>query len=336
MSDAETGGKGVSRRALLHGLALGGVSAAALAAPLRVARASGPPRQAQQTKHLDLTNPADCLNAFVRMQAPLSGANAVYYFKGSVYGYVPGVGNKFLFGFEGHNVRRLIPIDGGYQLLSREAVFYTDPKTGQPLDCWDNPYTGKTVEVVHVWNDPVNNKFLVQGQFGPFQLPFVEFDGIVQFASDVPLAYPSPLPRDQYAPYSQNDLYQGFELFHFFARRDQLDDPDLDQVESDVSWARVGPWLPWMEMADAPGALIYHASGRKLDGGYAEVPAAIANYVLSHQPRFQYAPERPINGPNSTSWSYFKKVVDAGLRGQGCGSGNYGIPGEDETNNHID
>jgi hypothetical protein len=31
-----------------------------------------------------------------------------------------------------------------------------DPKTNEIVDRWQNPWTGETVEVIHVANDPVN------------------------------------------------------------------------------------------------------------------------------------------------------------------------------------
>ncbi|GIT37224.1 MAG: hypothetical protein Ct9H300mP6_10920 [Gammaproteobacteria bacterium] len=38
----------------------------------------------------------------------------------------------------------------GYRMVSRELLFYQDPKTGEILDQWTNPWTGETVDVLHV------------------------------------------------------------------------------------------------------------------------------------------------------------------------------------------
>ena len=40
--------------------------------------------------------------------------------------------------------------------MTKEAILYTDPNSGDILDTWKNPYTGEDVRVVEVTNDPYN------------------------------------------------------------------------------------------------------------------------------------------------------------------------------------
>ena len=56
------------------------------------------------------------------------------------------------------NVRQCVSVTNdqgevGYRLISREVMLYLDPDTGEVLRTWDNPYTGETVDVIHVAND---------------------------------------------------------------------------------------------------------------------------------------------------------------------------------------
>ena len=44
----------------------------------------------------------------------------------------------------------------GFKLVSREILLYKDPVTDEVLATWENPWTGETVDVLHVANDPVN------------------------------------------------------------------------------------------------------------------------------------------------------------------------------------
>ena len=46
--------------------------------------------------------------------------------------------------------------DGSIRRLNKEVIFYTDPRSGQMIDQWTNPYTEEVVDVVHVANDPFN------------------------------------------------------------------------------------------------------------------------------------------------------------------------------------
>nr|BBH92220.1 hypothetical protein KTA_04190 [Thermogemmatispora argillosa] len=258
---------------------------------------------------IDLSQPEQLLRAFVKTRASLIEEEVVCWWSGRVYSLVPGEPSRFLFAIEGYNICRCRSIPGGYEQLSREMMVYQDPKQRSILERWVNPFTGEEVEVVPVWNDPVNQRYLLEGPQGPFTLQVTPLEGgRLCLALDVLLAYPSPLPRALYPRYSQSDLYQGAELFQFFVSQDDLENATLSSVPCEIAWTRIGPWLPWMAMADRPGWLLYQCRGCKLQGGYAALPAALRSYVERHQPHYQHAPLE-WSGPNESSWSYFKKKL---------------------------
>jgi hypothetical protein len=51
---------------------------------------------------------------------------------------------------------------------------------------------------------------------------------------------------------------------------------------------------------------VYHCRGRKLMGGYAELPQHLQAYVDANHPEYRTAPTE-ITGPNETSWTYYMK-----------------------------
>ena len=57
-----------------------------------------------------------------------------------------------------HRIENLENIEVGYRLISREGMLYLDFDSGEVLRTWVNPYTGETVDVIHVANDPVNGR----------------------------------------------------------------------------------------------------------------------------------------------------------------------------------
>ena len=95
---------------------------------------------AQAAKRLDLNNPVDALAASRKVQCSLKdGEPVVYHWSGHIYSRVPGEPDRNLFNLEGMNIRACItvkdPVKGdGYRMVSRELMFYTDPKTGEALD----------------------------------------------------------------------------------------------------------------------------------------------------------------------------------------------------------
>jgi hypothetical protein len=261
---------------------------------------------------LDLGVPAENYESFLRTRCSLDGSEVVFYWSGEIYSFPKDEAGLLLFICDGYNISRLEPTDGGYRMLSREVFVYRDPETGSILDSWANPMTSDTVRVVHVWNDPVNALLPRRQGDWEFSMPYTSLgDSAVSWDLNIVLCYPSPLPADSFPLYSGSNSYQGSEMFHFFVRTADLEDPDLPSVPCLISWTRVGQWLPWMEMGSRPGWLLYSCTGRKLPGGYAELPADLRAFVESGHPGFTSSPDE-YTRPNETSWTYFRKLLESG------------------------
>ena len=271
---------------------------------------------------LDLRNDADNVYAWRRVRGSLDPEEeVVFYWTGHVFAVTPPDPSRFaspgppafgrpIFRFEGFNVARFAEDPaGGYVMLSREAAFYEDTRTREILECWDNTLSdlSEPVRVLQVWNDPVN--------FGVGPVEHVEHGDRVIFQSDVFISYRSPLAgEERYLPYSASDVYQGAEMFNFYASRADLEDESLASVPVEISWTRVGQFLPWMQMGDTPGHLVYSARGWKLEGGYDELPAHIRQYVEEQDMgHFAHAPEANPAGyvPNDTTWRSFAAALDS-------------------------
>jgi hypothetical protein len=256
---------------------------------------------------VNLSDPNDALRALIKTRASLKPDDVVTWFAGDVYAWQPDEAARApIFGIEGYNVARAIEVEGGFDLLTREAVFYLDPRTRQIIDEWENPFTSQTVEVVHIWNDPVNQRLRAQMPWGPFRVPTTHMAGETTFRLDVFLAYPNPLPASKYPELSNSDTYQAAEIFGFTTSTSELQDEGVAGASSHVSWTRIAPWLPFMKMGSQQGHLVYHAEGRKLPGGFDELPDHIKARVEQDGPVYKTAPEQ-FSEPNATSWTEFKK-----------------------------
>lgn len=265
-------------------------------------------------KETNLSAYRDYLNDFMRVRGDASGKDVVYYWSGSVYSFIPGEKKQELFKFEGFNIAKTIITEEGFQLLTREAAFYTDPKSGEILSKWQNPFTKEEVSVVHIWNDPVNQDIGFPDEYLPYiekLLPSSDWGGTRCFNLEIFPFYPSPLPRDLYPEYSQNDTYQAGEFFQFFVQKSDLADKTLSTVPVVISWTRISPWMPFMKMGERAGNLLFVCRGMKLADGFAEMPVKIRDYVKQQHPEYMTAPTE-WSEPNQTSWTYFKKLIETG------------------------
>ncbi len=266
-------------------------------------------------KVTDLSKYKDYLNDFMRIRGDASGKDVVFYWSGTVYSFVQGEKRQELFKFEGFNTAKTVLTDAGFIILTREAAFYEDPKTGQILENWTNPFTKKEVPVVQVWNDPVNQDIGFPDEYLPYVekfLPSTDMGDTRCYNLDIFPFYPSPLPRNLYPEYSQSDTYQAGEFFQFFVDKADLANKNLTTVPTFISWTRISPWMPFMQMADAPGNLIFVCRGMKLANGYSDLPKHIQDYVKIKHPEYM-SPPTEWEEPNETSWTYFKKLIDSGV-----------------------
>jgi hypothetical protein len=246
-------------------------------------------------------SPAEILKALARTRAAIDGSEVTTYWTGDVFSWAPGEPYQRLFGFEGLNVARLVEADGGWDLLAREAAFYLDPQSREILETWQDQ------TVIHVWNDPANQRLR------PFPIPVTALGDQVCFSLQIPLSYPSPLPVSEYPRHSASDTYQALELFQFFAPATVLH-TESASVPATFSWMRMSPWLPWMAQGQRPGGLAFHCRGQKL-GSYVDVPERVRAYIAERHPEFAHAPAE-WSEPNETSWTYFRKLS---LRGSPSG-----------------
>lgn len=269
---------------------------------------------AAKPKALDLATPEGALEAFRKVQCSAEDRRpAVYYWVGETYSRVDGEPDRLLFRFEGMNVRQCVTVNDpargrGFRQVSREVLYYEDPATGAILDDWKNPWTGETVKVVHIANDPVNFRapvFPKASDGKPYRGDIRTMGDRWWGTTTVPLFYRNPLGGD----YQDNvgGMYHAAEMFNFFGSVADLTDPRKPSADVSVAWSRLSDWLPWMKMRGRQGLLYFNGAGRKLDA-YADLPEGMRKAIEARNPDFTSPPPVDDARPNETSWSFFRKL----------------------------
>ena len=191
-----------------------------------------------------------------------------------------------------------------FRILSKELLLFLEPETGEIVHEWQNPWSGKTCKVVHIANDPINFTIPIPGT--TFTYPGLVMKDRLLVRHEIPFMYPSPL-GGEYQPYVGGQ-YHSMEMFSEFADATQVLDPSSTRAATvDISWSRVCQWLPWMEMGDRAGCLIYHASGINLDS-FDELPPLLKDAIEQHYPTFKMPPPLDDERSNVTLWKYFKQL----------------------------
>lgn len=263
---------------------------------------------------LDLATPEGALAASRKIQCSTrDNVPVTYYWEGETFSRVEGEPDRKLFNVYGMNIRQCVTVKDekrgtGYRLVSRELLLYGDPATGEILEQWTNPWTGKTLGVIQTVNDPVNQPpFFPIGRDGkPLRWSGKVLGNQWWQTSTIPLFYTNPL-GGEYQKYV-GGTYHATEMFNFFGDADDLLNDKRDTAATRVGWVRVSGWLPWMEMGDRHGVLYFHTAGRKLDR-FEDMPERMRSEIAAKYPAWSAPPPGDDARPNETSWTWFRKQI---------------------------
>jgi hypothetical protein len=271
------------------------------------------------SKALDFNNPLDNLYAFGKIvsgyEKPVIGG-----FHGIQYARI---GNQRLipvFGFCGVGVS-MAEFDakaGKLRRKSRETAFFTDLRTGEPLEQWHNPFTDETVDVYHFYNPSlagvsgVEMPPLLMGQAGdaptffnqgsvfpdadgkiPFRMPFSQYGEDILMSWDYTHDYTNPVDEKGWPKASIGPRATPSEHFTYYVEKSQLEDRDRPSVRTRGGFSRQGNWWPWMKMGQSKyrdGVLLGRMFTHKGLGGYDDVPPQILKYLEKHAPQYLEPP----------------------------------------------
>ena len=267
---------------------------------------------------LSMDNPTDAIKMNRKVTSSLKdGENCFYFWSGNVFSRVPGEKDRLLFIYNGMNVRASKTVTDsikgyGWRHVSRELLFYQDPVTKEVLKTWKNPFTGKEVDVIHIANDPVNGRgpSYAMGNDGktPYKMKGYEKDGYWFELNEVPLFYTNPLGGDY-----QDQIggtYQAMEIFQTITPMAELNNPTSDKAENClIGWTRVSKWLPWLDMGDKAGQMIFTGIGKKVKT-FDDLPQILKDQINTNYPDYKVAPPTDDARPNETSWTYYKKLTE--------------------------
>jgi hypothetical protein len=263
---------------------------------------------------LDPENPVDALEISKRVQCGVAdGVPAVYHWSGNVYSRVQGEPDRLLFKGEGMNIRQCVTVDDpkrgkGYRLVSREVMLYLDPKTGEVLRKWTNPWSGETVDVMQINNDPVNSRasFPINADGTPFKTNIRRAGRWIFQPFEAPLFYHNVLQGD-YQDYV-GGKYHAMEIFDFAFEAEEMLNTKNPTSYPIISWVRISDWMPWMKMRGRQGQMVFNAMGNKLKS-YDELPKVIKDEIALNYPIYTAPPPGDDPRPNETTWTMFKKWV---------------------------
>ena len=271
---------------------------------------------------LDPTDPIDNLAVEMAMGCNSTDvANPQFYFwTGQVYSRRAGEPDRHIFNVQGVNPRACQlfndPQRGGrgYKAAARELMLYLDPVSNQALTTWENPWTGESVEVVPMLNDPASMRapkfpFDAEGQAVPMRMAWQDMGEFLMASRTRPFFRDSPLGGN-YQDYV-GGKYQVMETSTMtISKADTMAYEPGDYIPYVATWTRLSPWLPWMKMGGRDGMIILISQGRSALS-FDDLPQPLRGAIENDYPIMKRVPEFDDERPFTTSWDSMKQWLDA-------------------------
>jgi hypothetical protein len=255
---------------------LGTAAAAGFAAPF-AAQADTATRRT-----LDLTSPADCLTALIKMRGSLEAVDCPHWYFGTIYAMVPGKPPLAMVDFEGSEIDYYErQPDGSYHAHSATVSFFRDTQTRKKIDTFKNPITGKvnavrpnsiTVKAYYIINESGMKRSddarpLQQDRTLPEQMKWTESDDYVWLNMNRPYPAGVPMGEDQTIQGSLRELH----------------DPSTAKVHTTANPTYMAPWLRWMDMEGVAGHTVWAGPARKLDS-VTQYPRELLDFMEQNYP----------------------------------------------------
>lgn len=235
----------------------------------------------------DLTDRQQLLLAFMRLGASLDDRLVIWWMDGVRYGVVDAKA-KALFGMKVGMFHRFFRrASGDYKLAMFELTYYTDLASGELLEDFENPYTGKTNTVAHVrlgpeirrqtrygLADPENSMVHdYRSSLGP---AMINGDQLwIPTSVQATIRFPKPT-----APEILLNIYTTVQ-----GKLSDAVNPDLLSAPATLAFQNVLKWEPFMGMGERPGHMMSRAAGAKLHS-IDELPADYMACAERMHPKF--------------------------------------------------
>lgn len=204
------------------------------------------------------------LRALIRIQGNIEERDAPWWYFGRIYGIVPGQAPLPLVRFEGLEIMRFSPVDGGaFTANGVTTSYFQDLRSKAVLTEFDNPYTRRTVKVTPNQLGGTSQPgyhYSVEG-VRPMAIAADAWDEDLhivwdRYGDQIWLSHDRTYPPGLPQPLGEASFMRA-------SVREVLD-WDLSAVPASFSSTFISPWPVWMDMAGHEGHVMWHAEGVKL------------------------------------------------------------------------
>ena len=230
----------------------------------------------------DLTLPVNNVTSMLRMQATIGNQEQTpWHYTGILWAQKHSEQPIPMVKIEGMESYKVIPLnDGTYEILGNMVTFFRDIETGEMIDEYTNPFTGKTNKV-----EPNLRKATSIGRGLNVSPMGIRPTSFIDQMPDKPLLIDWNFGSDTVWMQSQTAYPPGLsaprlQRFTMFSPLDKFLDQSITSLPTMFTATVLMPYLHWMDMDEEEGHTLWHASGVKLND-MSELPEEYSSRLMS-------------------------------------------------------
>jgi hypothetical protein len=234
---------------------------------------------------IDLTDPDQNLEAYIRMRGDLNGATVIERVDSRIMGIVEHEVPKALFSSIGIQIGRFRRVPEGFAYLFKYFSLTTDSVTGQPISQFNNPYTN-VINDIPIRTADNNTEILLTTQGWRFpSRPMTDAQRIApKLARPWQRVGDDLLVTDTLVSPPNYERQPAFQQFTYSAPFRQATDRRRNAVQSRFAGTGIEHWRPWMDIKSVEGSLSSHMVGMKVADRSA-FPAWLVEAALKADPK---------------------------------------------------
>ncbi|MEO0411980.1 MAG: DUF1838 family protein [Pseudomonadota bacterium] len=158
-----------------------------------------------------------------------------------------------------------------YVMTKFEAAYFTEFDSDNPIETWDNPFTGETIEIFNFQLGPVQREYrpgeVTAMAYAPTFVPIEVIGERVFVASHSIDEGANFFTADEYPIEASGSPVSYLNSFMTWsANVEDVANPEIMSAPAHVQIQNKVPWAPWMRMRGRPGGTSLRGFGAKISG----------------------------------------------------------------------
>lgn len=212
------------------------------------------------------------------------------FLKFHIFGYA-GDGNLIpFFTMNNYVIQKWVPgeVDGEFSVQHYEVGYYSKFDTTEPLDEWENPLTGETVNLPHFVLGPVPRFYSPDmgdspASFAPNPMNITMIGDRIYIPTLSKFQFPNSLTPEDWGPYSSGVMSFWDSMLVYSANVEDVFDDSKTHVPAEMHMQNLVSWAPFLKLGQSPGRTMVRAYGQHISG-YDALPKDIRANLEKYTP----------------------------------------------------